>query len=163
MNPAVTQTLYQVLDLTAQIATVGAAVVPLVLPLVPLIIKTVSARIKDTNRRRAFEVVGQAGSVATSVAAAVVARKLEEARSPSSRGGTTITPEERNEALAAGAAAGWHWAKDQMPAELLTKVYGDQRTVEDCLKAKARQNLEGNPAGLKDEGSTVVLPTGGVQ
>ena len=147
MNPAVHQTFTQVSDLTIQIATIGAAVVPFVLPLVPLFIKTVGARIKDTNRRRAFEVVSQAGSVATSIAAAEINRMLEAARSPSSPGGTAITPEERNAAMAAGAAAGLRWARDQMPNGVLTDVYGDQRTIEDCLKAKARQNLEGNAAG----------------
>lgn len=163
MNPQVTQTLSQILALTGQIATVGAAFVPLLVPLAPLIINSVASRIKDRNRRRAFEVVGQAGSVATSVAAAEVARMMEEARKPGSKGGTTITPEERNDALAAGAAAGWRWAQDQLPAKLLTGVYGDKRTVEDCLKAKARQNLEGNAAGLKEEPASVVLSAAGVQ
>lgn len=163
MNPQVTQTLSQILEITGALATIGAAVVPFVLPFVPLIVRSASARIKDSKRRRAFEVVGQAGSVATSVAAAEVARMLEEARKPSSPGGASITPEERNAALAAGAAAGWRWAQDQLPAKLLTGVYGDKRTVEDCLKAKARQNLEGNAAGLKEAPASVVLSAAGVQ
>ena len=30
-------------------------------------------------------------------------------------------------------------------------VYGDEQTVKESLAAKARQNIDGNPAGMKPE------------
>lgn len=151
MNPQVTQTLSQILEITGALATIGAAVVPFVLPFVPLIVRSASARIKDSKRRRAFEVVSQAGTVATSIAAAEVQRLLAEAQKPGSPGGASITAQERETALAAGAAAAWRWAKEQGLQDLVLGVYGDEQTVKESLAAKARQNIDGNPAGMKPE------------
>lgn len=163
MNPAVQQTLSQVLDLSIQMATLAAAAAPFVLPFVPAILRAASNRIQDGKRRRAFEVVSQLGTLATSIAAAEVQRALEDAAKPDSPGGSAITPEERQAALAKGAAAAWRWAQEQGLKSAVLDVYRDEGLVADSIKAKVRQNLDGNPAGLKDPGTTVVLPTGGVQ
>ncbi len=122
------------------IAILGAIVAALV-PIMPILIPIISARIKDERIKRAIDSVGMAAFMGVAAGLRAANTKLAMARVPGSLGGTEVTREELSEAISEGCVASKQWLKDNGYWDKALATYGSEQALGDAVSAVVSHRL----------------------
>lgn len=132
-------------ELIAQhIITVAGSVAVAALPLLPALLPLATGWIKDERARQAFSLVSRAALLGANAGLTACLSALEKARRPDSPGGTTVTPDEWKDAVAAGVMAGIQWLQSHGAYHDVCEIYGGPDKVAEALRATVGHELAGN-------------------
>lgn len=130
-----------VLSALTQTMTLLVALVPLLVPTMPLWLPLLAGHIKDARHRQAFEAVSRAALLSLNEALQEYRAAREKAQDPKSPGGTAILDEEEKAALAAGVAVGVKWLESNHLLDRVISVYGGEDAVRQALEEFIRHKI----------------------
>lgn len=117
------------------------AVTAMLVPLAPLLVPLLSSQIKNAQHRHAFEAVSNACLIALNAAGQEYRRAVERAKSADSPGGSEVTRDEMNAAMAAGVSVGVTWLRDNKVYDQVIEVYGGEDAARLALESFIRAKL----------------------
>jgi len=135
----------QALDVLIHTLTAAASVLVALAPILtlsaPLWLPLLAGFIKGEKNRQAFNAVSNACLLALNECAREYRTAMDQAKDAKSDGGETVTPAEKQHALAVGITTGINFLKDKGLLKQVVAVYGSEDAVRLSLESFVRAKM----------------------